>query len=82
MKTTLAALLALGLLTGTASARTVFDDIRDTAPRSVFDDIRDTAPRSPFDAIRDTAPRSIFDEIRDTAPRSDGVFGSLEQSAP
>ncbi len=82
MKTTLAALLALGLLTGTASARTVFDDLRDSAPRSVFDDIRDSAPRSPFDQIRDSAPRSVFDVIRDSAPRSDGVFGELEKSAP
>ena len=40
MKTAIATLLALGLLSGTASARTVFDDIRDTAPRSVFTDIQ------------------------------------------
>ena len=70
MKTAIATLLALGLLSGTASARTVFDDIRDTAPRSVFDD------------IRSSAPKSIFDQIRDTAPRSDGVFGSLQNGAP
>ena len=82
MKTAIAALLALGLLATGASARTVFDDIRDTAPRSVFDDIRDSAPRSIFDDIRDTAPRSVFDDIRDSAPRSDGVFGDLEKSAP
>ena len=82
MKTALASLLALGLLSGAASARTVFDDIRDTAPRSVFDQIQETAPRSIFDQIRDTAPRSIFDDLRDTAPRSDGVFGQLERGAP
>ena len=82
MKTTLAALLALGLLTSTASARTYFDDLRDTAPHTVFDDLRDTAPRSPFDQLGDTAPRSIFDDIRDTAPRSDNVFGDLEVTAP
>lgn len=82
MKTIFASLLALGLVAGTASARTVFDDIRDTAPRTVFDDIRDTAPRTVFDDIRDTAPRTIWDEIRDTAPRSDGVFGDLERNAP
>lgn len=82
MKTVFASLLALGLLSGAATARTVFDDIRDTAPRSVFEDVRASAPRSPFEQIRDTAPRSIFDEVRDTAPRSDGVFGQLERSAP
>ena len=82
MKTALAAVLALGLLSSTASARTVFDDIRDTAPRSVFTDIQASAPRSVFDDIRDSAPRSPFDQIRDTAPRSDGVFGSLQTGAP
>ena len=82
MKTTFAALIALGLLSGAASARTVFDDLRDTAPRSVFADIQNSAPRSVFEDLNATAPRSIFDQIRDTAPRSDGVFGGLEKNAP
>lgn len=83
MKTALAALLALGLISGAASARTLFDDLRDSAPRSdIFADIQDSAPRSIFDELRDTAPRSLFDQIRDSAPRSDGVFGTLENSAP
>ena len=83
-KTSLAALLALGLglLSGAASARTVFDDLRDTAPRSVFADIQNSAPRSVFDDIRSSAPRSIFDQIKDAAPRSDGVFGTLQGNAP
>lgn len=83
MKTALAAILALGLVTGAAQARTVFDDIRDSAPRAdIFTDIRDSAPRSVFDDIRDAAPRSVFDSLRDSAPRSDGVFGDLQNSAP
>jgi hypothetical protein len=82
MKTLFASILALGLLAGQASARTVFDDIQDSAPRSVFDQIQDTAPRSVFDDIRDSAPRSVFDQIQDSAPRSDGVYGTLEQNAP
>ncbi len=82
MKTALAAVLALSLLSGTASARSVFDGIRDTAPRSVFTDIQGSAPRSVFDGIRDSAPRAPFDQIRDTAPRSDGVFGGLQTGAP
>ena len=83
MKTTLAALLALGLVTSAASARTVFDDLRDTSPRSeVFTDIQQSAPRSVFDDLRNTAPRSPFDQIRDSAPRSDGVYGDLEKNAP
>ena len=82
MKTAIAAILALGLLTGTASARTVFDQMRDTAPRSVFTDIQSSAPRSVFDDIRTSAPRAPFDQIRDTAPRSDGVFGGLQTGSP
>ena len=81
-KTALAAALALGLLSSAASARTVFDDIRDSAPRSVFADIQNSAPRQPFDRINDAAPRSIFDQIRDAAPRSDGPFGRIQNSAP
>lgn len=84
MKTALTTLLALSLLSGAASARTVFDDLRDTAPHSAgaFTDLQNTAPRSVFDDLRDTAPRSIFDQINDTAPRTDGVFGDLQHSAP
>ena len=82
LKTAVAASLALGLLSGAASARTIFDQIRDSAPRSVFADIQNSAPRQPFDRINEAAPRSIFDQIRDSAPRSDGVFGSLQNSAP
>ena len=82
MKTALAMLLALGFVTGSANARTVFDDIRDAAPRAPFDRINDAAPRSPFDRINDAAPRSIFDQIRDSAPRSDNPFGRIQNSAP
>ena len=82
MKTILAALLAVGLVASQASARTIFDDVQDSAPRSaIFTDIGNAAPRSAFDALNDAAPRS-FGEIQDSAPRSDGVFGTLEQSAP
>ena len=82
MKTALATLLALGLVTGAANARAPFDRINDAAPRAPFDRLNDAAPRAPFDRINDAAPRSIFDQIRDSAPRSDGVFGTLQNSAP
>ena len=84
IKTALAALLAFGALSGAASARTVFDDLRDSAPRSdgVFGDLQRTAPRSVFDDLRNSAPKSYFDQLRDTAPRSDGVFGTLQRNAP
>ena len=85
MKTAIAAILALGigLVTIEASARTVFDDLGASAPRSeIFADINATAPRGAFDALRDTAPRSAFGDLRDSAPRSDGVYGTLETSAP
>lgn len=82
MKTAIAALFALGVLAGQASARTVFDDINATAPRSAFTDLADTAPRGAFDNLNESAPRAPFGDLADTAPRSDGVYGTLEKSAP
>jgi hypothetical protein len=82
MKTLLASIVALGLVAGGASAHTVFDDIRDTAPRSVFDDIRDTAPRSVFEDLNSTAPRSTFDGLNEAAPRSTGLPGEVEPLTP
>ena len=82
MKTALATILALGLLAGTANARTPFDQINDNAPRSVFTDIQNSAPRSIFDKINDSAPHAPFDQIQDTAPRTDGVFGTVQDNAP
>ena len=54
--TIVSALAAFILIATPASARTYFDDLRDTAPRTYFDDLRDTAPRTYFDDLRDTAP--------------------------
>ena len=84
MKTALAALLALGLLSGAANAKSqsLFTDIQRTAPKSVFDDLATSAPRSLFDDIRNSAPRSVFDDLSASAPRSDGVFGKLQRNAP
>ena len=83
MKTALATILALGLLTGAASARTGFETLADTAPRSqIFADIDAAAPRSVFDDLQATAPRSAFEQLQQTAPRSDGVYGTLENVAP
>ena len=64
------AIAAFGLLATPASAKSVFDQLNDTAPRSdgVFGDLQSTAPRSPFDQINTTAPRSPFDQINETAP--------------
>lgn len=53
-----------------ASQRSIFDEIRDTAPRSILDQLQDAAPRSLFDQIQDSAPRTVspFQEIADAAP--------------
>ena len=61
---------AFGFLSTPASAKTVFDQLNDTAPRSdgVFGDLQNGAPRSPIDQINSTAPRAPFDQINDTAP--------------
>jgi len=39
-----------------------------TGAKSIWDQLSESAPRSIFDEIRESAPRTIFDEIRDTAP--------------
>jgi hypothetical protein len=82
MKTAIAALLAIGLFAGQASARTVFDDINESAPHGTFTDLNDTAPRSAFDNLNDSAPRSTFSDLNDSAPRSDGIYGTLQNEAP
>ena len=89
MKTLItASILALGLFAGSANAAPavsqVFSDLNATAPRSVFEDLQATAPRAGiFAEINATAPRStVFGDLQNSAPRSDGVFGTLEQSAP
>ena len=48
---------ASGLIAATpANAKSIWDQINESAPRTIFDDIRDTAPRTIFDDIRDSAP--------------------------
>jgi hypothetical protein len=72
MKSVTTFVFALSLLSGPVSAKTLWDQISETAPRSggVFED------------INLTAPKSVFDTLNETAPRSDGVFGELEKNAP
>jgi hypothetical protein len=88
MKTLItASILSLGLFAGTANAadvsKSLFSDINATAPRSgIFPGLNDTAPRSLFDDINQTAPRSVFDDINQSAPRDDGVYGTIENTAP
>ena len=66
-----ASALFLGVLAGPANAKSVWDQVSETAPRSgVFED------------LDMTAPKSVFDTLNDTAPRSGGVFGELEKNAP
>lgn len=48
------AVIVLGI--APASAKSVWDQLSESAPRSVFSDIRDSAPRSIFDQIGDSAP--------------------------
>lgn len=57
MKTTYlisALIFLLGI--GSASARTPWDQLNDTAPRAAVADIQDTAARTVFDEIKDAAP--------------------------
>jgi hypothetical protein len=87
MKTLItASILALGLFAGTANAApAVFDDIAATAPKAgAFEDLNMVAPRSGvFGDLNATAPHSgVFGDLQESAPRSDGVYGSIETSAP
>lgn len=50
--------MVLDLLAGSATTRTVFDDIQDSGPPSVFDTLRETAPKSIFEQIHESAPCS------------------------
>ena len=65
------AALFLGVQAAPANAKSIWDQISDTAPRS-----------SVFDDLNLTAPKSVFETLNDTAPRSDGVYGELEKNAP
>ena len=72
MKYVTAFVFILSVLSGPVSAKTLWDQISETAPRS----------GSVFGDLNLTAPRSVFETLNDTAPRSDGVFGELEKNAP
>ncbi len=85
MKTVFATLLALGLLAGQASARTVPESRQDSAARAQhvqrthrLNGTGEVAPRSTFDGRRDSGPTTHFG----TEPLSDGIFGTLESNAP
>lgn len=60
--TVVSVIAAFGTIAAPVSAKTIWDDIRDTAPRTIWDDIRDTAPRTLWDDIRDAAPVSAPDK--------------------
>jgi hypothetical protein len=71
MKFVTALVFALSMLSGPVGAKTLWDQISETAPQSgVFED------------LNLTAPKSVFETLNETAPRSDGVFGELEKNAP
>ena len=65
------ALPVIVALSGSASAKPVWDQISKLAPRS-----------SVFEDLNLTAPKSVFETMNETAPRSDGVFGEIEKNAP
>jgi hypothetical protein len=72
MKYIAAFVFAVSVLSGQLSAKTLWEQISETAPRSA----------GVFEDLNLTAPRSVFETLNDTAPRSDGVFGELENNAP
>jgi hypothetical protein len=74
MKSLQAIVAALSILTafaGSASAKTIWNQISETAPRSAV-----------FEDLSMTAPKTVFETLGESAPRSDGVYGDLERNAP
>lgn len=70
--TTLFVALALAALAQPASAKSMWDQLAETAPRMEV----------PFDQVEMTAPRSgVFTDLDTRAPRSD-VFDDLSKTAP
>lgn len=53
---TLLIAIALPVGGGSSKAKSIWDQLSETAPKSVFDDIRDGAPRSVFDDLQASAP--------------------------
>ena len=53
---------AFSVIAAPANAKSVFDQLNESAPRSIFDDIRDSAPRTIFDDIQSSAPISAPDK--------------------
>lgn len=69
--TTLFVALALAALAQPASAKSMWDQLAETAPRM----------EAPLDQVEMTAPRSgVFTDLDKTAPRA-GVFDDLSKTA-
>ena len=70
--TTLFVALGVVALAQPANAKSVWDQLAESAPRM----------EQPFDQVEMTAPRSnVFEDLQKTAPRSD-VFDELSKTAP
>jgi hypothetical protein len=70
--TTLFVVLGVAALAQPATAKSVWDQLAESAPRM----------EQPFDPVEMTAPRSnVFEDLQKTAPRSD-VFDELSKTAP
>ena len=60
--TIISVIAAFGVVATPAGAKSVWDQLNETAPRSIWDQLNQTAPRSIFDDLRDTAPVRAPDE--------------------
>lgn len=70
--TTLFMVLGLAALAQPANAKSVWDQLAESAPRAEL----------PLDQVEMTAPRSgVFDDLQKTAPRAD-IFDELNKTAP
>lgn len=63
-----AALSVIATLSGPASAKSIWDQLSESAPRT----------DKPFVDIDMVAPRSVFTDLADTAPRADTLLEIVE----
>ena len=61
---TIVSLIAAIVVATPAGAKSIWDQLNETAPKSIWDQLNETAPRSIFDDLRDAAPVRAPEEDR------------------
>ena len=62
--TIISVITAFGIIATPSGAKSIWDQLNETAPKSIWDQLNETSPRTIFDDIRDTAPVRAPEEDR------------------